>query len=279
MKVVGLKVAVVVSLLLLPGCGGSDGEGTGKQPSPLRVAEREAAKPPKSVGQPLVVTIDGYASPENVGVLLADRLGYFAEAGLNLDVSDPLTPVNVVSYTLNQAFTISHQPQVIAARDKGLPIVAVGSVLPEPTLALIWLPGSGIGGVADLKGKTVGITGFSFEKDLLRFILGKAGLTLGDVDVKRFDNELVPALAKGSADAILGTWNVEGTRLETRGLDPVIERVGELGVPGFEELVVLVRALAPRIAGEVATRRKRGTGTAEQHASDVGVVLGILERP
>lgn len=238
MKKVGLTLVLCLAVVSFAGCGGG-GEETAKQVSPLQAAEREASQPPPSGGRPLEVTIDGYASPENVGVLLADRLGYFADAGLNVDVSDPLTPVNIVSYTLNQPFTISHQPQVIAATDKGVPIVAVGSVLPEPTLALIWLPDSGIESIGDLKGKTVGITGLSFEKDLLQFVLGKAGLTLDDVELKRFDNELVPALVKRRADAILGTWNVEGVQMEARGLDPVIQHVEDLGVPGFEELVVI----------------------------------------
>ena len=229
-----------ISLLLLAGCGGG-GDETTKQGSSLRVAERQAKQPPQTGEQPLEFTIDGYASPENVGILLADRLGYFAEAGLDIDVSDPLTPVNTVNYAVNQgsALTLSHQPQVVEAVDKGLPVVAVGNVVATATLALIWLPDSGIENLADLKGKTIGITGMSFEKDLLRAILGKAGLTIDEVEVERIDNELVPALVKGRADAILGTWNVEGFQLEERGLEPVIKWVEELGVPGYDELVVI----------------------------------------
>ena len=240
MKNLGAKLVVGICLLLLAGCGEGEDEAA-EQPLTLKAAERQAKQPPETDSQPLPVTLDGLSSAENVSFLLAQRLGYFAEAGLNVGVTDPLTPVNVVFYVARRGsvLAVSHQPQVVAAQEKGMPVVAVGSVVTEPTLALIWPSNSGIEEIADLRGKTIAITGLSFERDLLQAILGKAGLTLDDVEVKRVDNELVPALVKGRADAILGTWNVDGSQVEARGLDPVIKRVEELGVPGFEELVVI----------------------------------------
>jgi putative hydroxymethylpyrimidine transport system substrate-binding protein len=54
---------------------------------------------------------------------------------------------------------------------------------------------------------------------------------------------LVSALVSGRADAIFGaSWNLEGAELESRGLKPVITRVQDLGVPGYDELVLIARA-------------------------------------
>jgi putative hydroxymethylpyrimidine transport system substrate-binding protein len=275
-------LAIGVIGLLLVGCGGG-GENTDEQSSPLRGAELEATQAPPPGKQPLVVVLDGYASPENVGVLLADRLGYFADAGLDLTPSDPSSPLNVISYVADgtSAFGISHQPQIVAAKDESLPVVAVGSVVPVPTLALIWLPSSGIGGVSDLAGKAIGITGFSFEENLLRAILGKAGLTLDDVEVKRPGTELAPALEQGRVDAILGTWNVEGFRLEARGLDPVIRRVQDLGVPGFEELVAITTpqrlSKDPNSIRAFMSAVVKGTQTALEHPQMAAEAIAVAQ--
>jgi putative hydroxymethylpyrimidine transport system substrate-binding protein len=49
-------------------------------------------------------------------------------------------------------------------------------------------------------------------------------------------------MLSGKVDATLGAfWNYEGTDLERRGKDPVIQRMEQLGVPTYSELVFVVR--------------------------------------
>ena len=49
-------------------------------------------------------------------------------------------------------------------------------------------------------------------------------------------------MLSGKVDATLGAyWNVEGVDLERRGKDPTIQRMDELGVPTYDELVFVVR--------------------------------------
>ena len=51
---------------------------------------------------------------------------------------------------------------------------------------------------------------------------------------------LLPALLSGSAEAMLGGFsNVEGVDLRQRGKDPVITPVDQLGVPTYDELVLV----------------------------------------
>ena len=53
---------------------------------------------------------------------------------------------------------------------------------------------------------------------------------------------LLPALLGGQADAILGGFrNVEGVDLEQRGKSPVVTPVSKLGVPRYDELVLVAR--------------------------------------
>ncbi len=56
---------------------------------------------------------------------------------------------------------------------------------------------------------------------------------------------LLPALLGGSADAMLGGYsNVEGVDLRQRGKDPVITPVDQLGVPTYDELVLVANRKA-----------------------------------
>ena len=105
---------------------------------------------------------------------------------------------------------------------------------------MIWLGRSRIGSVADLKGKTIAIPGIPFQEGFLAAALRRSGLSLRDVKVEKVGYGLVPTLLSGKADAIFpGSANVEGAELEVRGARPVIVRSGALGLPDYEELVVI----------------------------------------
>ena len=224
-------LAIGAAAALLAGCGGG-GTDTGT-----------AAGSPQEL-RDFDVTLDGYPSPENVGIVMAETDGYFLEAGLEVLVHTPVGPLRPVGYALNGSADVSvlNEPQVVLEEDKGVPIVAVGSVLPESTAAMIWLKGSGIEEIADLKGKTIAIPGLDYQFSLLEAILAQAGLTLDDVKVETVEYDLVSSLLSGRADAIFGgSWNVEGIELEEQGAEPVITKVQDLGVPPYEELVMIVR--------------------------------------
>lgn len=224
----GLAVALVV--VLLSGCGGGEG---GEAAGSSRPAEP----------QDLRVTLEGYFGPANVALAMAQQEGYFADAGLFVDVAKPLSPVRPIPYVVTGTadLGISHLPEVALARQRGAPIVAVGSLVSRPTAAMIWLRRSGIDGLADLAGRTIAIPGLSYQEDFLASALNRAGLSLADVDVERVGYGLLPALVSGRADAVLGTGNLEGAWLESRGLEPVLVPARTLGIPRYDELVIVAR--------------------------------------
>ena len=258
MRALRRTAAILVAAVFLTGCGGgNDGETASKSPDRLRPLQK------------LEVTIDGYANPQTMGILMADKLGYFDEAGLEVTISKPLNPVRPINYAEQQIvdLAVSHEPQVVLAREKGAPIIAVGSLVSEPTAAMIWLGKSKIAGIADLKGKTIAIPGLSFQRGLLQSLLAQAGLKLADVNVERVDYELLPALVSGRADAIFGgSWNVEGIELEARGLEPVVTRVSDAGVPTYDEFVLVAHrdrlARDPQSIRDFISATARGTAAA-----------------
>ena len=232
-----LLLALAAVAVLLSGCGGSDS------------TETEAKQP--AVPREMRIVLDDYEGPETVGILMAETQGCFEDQGLFTEMTTALTPTRAVQYTVGRSTDVAvvHEPQVVLAREKSAPIVAIGSVVPQPTAAMIWLRKSGIRGIADLKGKTIAIPGVSFLEGFLEAVLARAGLTLDDVKLKRVGYDTVPPLVSGRADALFGgSWNEEGVMLESRGLNPVIRRVQGLGIPGYDEEVVIARA--DRVSGD-----------------------------
>jgi putative hydroxymethylpyrimidine transport system substrate-binding protein len=129
---------------------------------------------------------------------------------------------------------------VALAHEQGLDVVAIGALVNRPLTSMIWLKKSGIKGVGDLKGKTVATAGIPYQDAFLKTILSRVQLSPSDVKAVNVGFGLLPALLSDSAQAMLGGFsNVEGVDLRQRGKDPVITPVDKLGVPTYDELVLV----------------------------------------
>jgi putative hydroxymethylpyrimidine transport system substrate-binding protein len=250
--------ALIVAAALLGGCGsGTEAIDTTVSTTAKESRPAFAGKPSPTFPRELHLSFAGQMSPAEVAIQMAYTKGYFRDVGLTVFTGVPVWPRRPVSYVAayTDDIAVAQQPQVALAKDHGAPIVAVGSLVSQPTTALIWLKGSGIKDVADLKGKTIAAPGIPYQDQMLESILERAGVNPDDVEVKHVGYKLMPALLHGKADAIFGgSWNVEGVTLRKRGLNPVIKRVQELGVPSYDETMIVTRA--DRAAREPQVVRK-----------------------
>jgi putative hydroxymethylpyrimidine transport system substrate-binding protein len=263
-----IPILIVVTALLL-GCGGNAS------------SSEAGAQSQKESPRDLTVTLDGPAGPENVGVLMAGREKYFDDAGLHVDTYSPAEPVRPVIYTVDGTVDvgISREPEVALAQSEGKPVVAIGSLVSMPTAAMVWLGRSEIDGIAGLKGKTIATAGLHMQKRLLKSILARAGLKLSDVKLEDLRYETVSALAQGRVDAIFGAgWNLEGVQLEKMGLDPVITGVQDLGIPDYDEYVVIARRdrleREPALFADFMAATVRGTAAAVEDPARALKVIG-----
>ncbi len=257
-----MVLAVIIAAFV--GCG-DGGSGTAASPPPWR-------------GQ-VGVALDGRVGPANIGFHMAKERGIFENFDLRPVLASPAYPTEMAKYftTGLDEFGVMQLPQILMAKEQGAPIIAVASLLPHPTAAMIWLKSSKIDGIADLKGKTISIPGSPFQKALLKAVLKRAGLALHDVDIKPVEYKLVSALLGGRTDAIFGgSWNIEGAALKARGAEPVINRVRDLGVPAYDELVVVARsdvvAEDPRLVRDFLTALTDGVA-AERKDPETAVKL------
>lgn len=216
-------VAALILVLGLAACGEKSEDSSG---------ESEA----------LSLALDFYPNPDHAGIYMAEELGYYDEAGLDVGIeapTDPSLPIKQVAAGRTD-LAISYEPEVILAREEGLDVVAIAALVNVPLTSMIWLEKSGINGVPSLKGKTIAYAGIPYQEAFLETILARGGLNTSDVKAVNVGFNLLPALVGGSADAMLGGFqNVEGVDLRERGLKPVVTPVDQLGVPTYDELVLV----------------------------------------
>jgi putative hydroxymethylpyrimidine transport system substrate-binding protein len=227
-RVRAVAVALVVcAAALAAGCGEKSESTTPSNPQPFSVA------------------LDFYVNPDHAGIFEAIDNGYFKDAGLDVQPqtpSDPSAPIKEVA-TGRVDLAVSYEPEVLLAHDQGLPVKAVAALVPTPLTSMIWLKDSGIKGVKDLRGKTIATAGIPYQDAYLKTILDKAGLTTSDVNTVDVQQGLLPALIGGRAQAMLGGFlNVEGVDLQLAGKDPTVRPVDKLGIPTYNELVLVANS-------------------------------------
>src|SRR5216684_3015431 len=175
-------------------------------------------------GRRVTLTLDWTPNPDHVGFYYARDSGLFAGAGLDVAIqapSDPTAPLKLVALGRSD-LAVSYEQELFFAAARKLPVVAVAAVVPQPLNSIMAIE-PGIHGLADLKGKTIGITGVPSDYAALDTALGSAGLTRKDVKVVSVGYSLLPALLSHTVDAVLGVYrNVEGIQLQERGLKPTI---------------------------------------------------------
>jgi putative hydroxymethylpyrimidine transport system substrate-binding protein len=188
------------------------------------------------------VALDWYANPDHAGFFVARDRGYFEDAGLDVSLdapTDPSLPIKLVAAG-RADLAISYEPEVLLARQQGLDVISVATVVGVPLTSMIWLKKSKIRNVADLEGKTVSTAGIPYQDAYLRTILERAGLSESDVKKVGVGQGLLPSIISGRAQATLGPlWNIEGVDLKLSGQNPVINPVDRLGVPTYSELVLV----------------------------------------
>ena len=190
----------------------------------------------------LDLTLDWFPNPDHVAIYEAQSQGYFRDVGLDVRPrvpSDPSAPIKQVAAGRTD-LAISYEPEVFLARKQGLPVVAVAALVQRPLTSVMATRKSGVRSVRDLRGKRVGTAGIPYQSAYLKTILARANVPASSVKETNVGASLLAAMLSGKVDATLGAfWNVEGVELRQRRQRPWIAPVDRLGVPDYDELVLV----------------------------------------
>jgi putative hydroxymethylpyrimidine transport system substrate-binding protein len=189
--------------------------------------------------------LDWLPNADHVGIYQALAGGDFSAAGLDVHVqvpSDPAAPLQLLAAG-KVDLAISYEPEVMLARNRGEPLVSVAAIVQKPLTSIVSLGSKHIKSVKQLRGKRVGDAGIPYQHAYLTTILQHAHVPQSSVKETNVGSNLVPAMLSGKVDATLGAyWNYEAIQLQQLGKRPNVIRMDQVGVPTYDELVVVTRS-------------------------------------
>lgn len=227
--IAGLGVTALV--VGLAACGSSS---AGTAPG----ASGSATVPTRNI----TVLLDWFPNPDHVALYVAQQKGYFAAAGLNVNLQPPSNasdPPKLVS-TGKAELGISYEPEMFLSQQAGLKVTAVGALIPTALNSILATKNSPVKSPADLGGHTIGDAGLSSDAAFLKVIYAKYNINPATVKTVNLQTSLITAMVAGNVDATIGGYrNIEAVQLQMMGLDPMVVPVTEAGAPNYDELVVI----------------------------------------
>lgn len=221
---------------------------------PLSFALSLAAAPALAADK-LTVILDWFENPDHGPLIIAEEKGYFADAGLEVEIiapADPATPPKIVAAG-DADIAVSYQPQIHLQVDGGLPLTRIGTLVATPLNCLLTKADGPIASIADLKGRKIGYSVAGVEEALMTAMLARHGLSLNDVEMINVNWSLSPAVMTGQVDAVLGAFrNFELTQMRLEGVEGRCFYLEEEGVPVYDELIYV--ANRDRVAADPAHR-------------------------
>ena len=224
-----VTLLTAAALLFLAGCGEK---------------EEPAADATPGATEELTVMLDYFPNADHAGLYLAKGSGEYAKSGLDVALQappDPAAPLKLLQAG-KVDIAVSYQPELLLARDKGADLIAIGALVQSPLTSIISVGKDAVGRPQELRGKTIGTAGIPYQSAYLRSILEQWNVDPGSVKEVNVGFNLTPAMLSGRVDATLGSfWNYEGVDLRRRDRDPQVLRVDDLGVPTYNELILVAR--------------------------------------
>ena len=202
------------------------------------------APKPSGAAEKMTLMLDWFINPDHAPLFVAQEKGYFADAGLEVELiapADPNDPPKLVAAG-KADLAVSYQPQLHLQVAEGLPLVRIATLVATPLNTLLVLADGPVQSIADLKGRTVGYSVGGFEDALLGAMLERHGLSVDDVTLVNVNFSLSPSLISGQVDAVIGAYrNFELNQMDIVGRPGRAFYIEEEGVPPYDELIVVAQ--------------------------------------
>jgi NitT/TauT family transport system substrate-binding protein len=200
-----------------------------------------------TTSHPLRLTLDWLPNPNHVPLYVGIRKGFFSAQGIDLTLQKLRDFGHSTSYLTTQQceLALSYMPHTIRLQEKGGQVIPIAILIQEPLNALIYRTDRSISTLQDLSGKTFGYSNGGKETLFLDTLLANHHIAPKNKLLVGFD--LVSSLATQQVDVLYGAcWNIETEHLKFLGIDTRFFKLKELGVPHYDELIILARPDSPQ---------------------------------
>lgn len=171
----------------------------------------------------ITFVLDWTPNTNHTGIYVAEKMGYFGEAGLEVEiVQPPEGGAELLVGTKEAQFGVSFQDSLlpVLVGDHTIPIEAVAAILQHNTSGIISREGEGIETPKGMEGKKYATWDLDLEKATIRRVMEADG---GDFDkvelIPSTVTDEVSALRSGSVDTIWIFYGWAGIAAEVAGLD------------------------------------------------------------
>ena len=175
----------------------------------------------------ITFVLDWTPNTNHTGVYVAKELGYFDEAGLEVEIIQPPEGGALPLVAAGKAeFCVSFQEEIAAALTSNNPldVVAVATILQHNTSGIISLKEDNILSPRDMEGKVYATWDTPIEKAILKQVITKDG---GDYEkVKMIPStvtDIISAL-QSDVDAVWIFYGWDGVATEIHGLETNLDR-------------------------------------------------------
>lgn len=188
----------------------------------------------------MTVMLDWFVNPDHGPIVLAEELGYFEDAGLEVELvtpADPNDPPRMVAAG-RVDLAVSYQPELHLNRREGLELLRVGTLIETPLTCLVVRADGPVQAMSDLAGRRIGFAVAGLQEMLLTAMLDHHGVGAEEVEKINIGWSISPALMAGQVDAVIGAFrNFELNQMAIEGHEGRCFYPEAEGVPSYDELI------------------------------------------
>jgi NitT/TauT family transport system substrate-binding protein len=178
------------------------------------------------------------------GFYLAREKGFYQSEGLNVNIQPggPDFPAVQMVAGGNEQFGVTGADQILIARSKGVPVVALAVIYRRNPFVLFSLAKSGIKSPADYVGKKIGVKIGGNEELIYRAVLAKAKVDKSALTEMPVKFDLTPLLS-GTVDVWPGYLINEVLAAKEKGFDVNVVYPSDYGIDLYADTLFTTEAM------------------------------------
>ena len=155
--------------------------------------------------QEVLLTLDWYPNANHAGIYVAMEHKIFEKNSIDFSVEPPADPATVLNLIASgeSDFGLFYQPDLLLARDQGVPVIAIAGIVPRPLNSIMTLKSSNLLSPKDLEGKKIGFPGIPWNQSMLNTMMKCDNADSSTLDVIDVGWSLGQTLLSKNVDAII----------------------------------------------------------------------------